>query len=286
MLTHVPEHFPSENALTATPKDPTMKKTHPLLFVGIFMNLLYAAFLSFYMLEDLIGKGAMPGGVAVHLLAFFDFVLWFSLSLQVLALLLVMWVPRVAFVVGLVGCAAYFPVGLIYAWGLRFTQYEAQYAPFEKTRIAPTGIRATLHYSQGGMFLLSAGMLVVVGLASLYLPFFAPLTKQIFAVTCVFLGVQAYIVGTAMRNHAYFYVLEDKLAFAPVLCQPLVYIPFTAITSASVTERAITLKVSIGDERYTLHVPLIFVAREKRMETSITMRHLMQQVAKASTLVS
>lgn len=199
-----------------------MKKMHPLIFVGIFMNLLYAAFLSFYMLEELIGKGAMPGGAAVHLLAFFDFVLWFSLSLQVLALLLVMWVPRVALVVGLVGCAPYFPVGLVYAWGLRFTQYEAQYAAFEKTLTSPTRSRAALHYSQGGMFLLSAVMLAVVGVGSLFLPVFAALTKQLFAATCVFLAVQAYIVSAAMRSRAFLYVLDDKLVFAPVLCQPLV----------------------------------------------------------------
>ena len=261
-----------------------MKKMHPLLLGGIALNLLYAAILSFGLFHTLIAT--MPGALAVRLLALVEFVLWFSLGLQVLSIALVLWVPRVALAVGLVGCAPFFPVGLIFAWGLRFTQYEALYAPFEKTRIAPTGIRATLHYSQGGLFLLSAVMLVLVGLGSLYLPFFAPLTKQIFAVACVFLAVQAFIVGKAMRNHAYFYVLEDKLAFAPVLCQPLVYIPFTAITSASVTDRAITLKVCVGEARCTLHVPFIFVAREKRMEASITMRHLMEEVAKANTLVS
>ncbi len=128
-------------------------------------------------------------------------------------------------------------------------------------------------------------LLVLVGVGSLYLPFFAPLAKQLFAVACLFLAVQAYIVGTAMRRQAYFYVLDDKLAFAPVLCQPLVYIPFTAIEKASVNEREITLTVVAGETRRTLYVPLTYVAREKRMETSISMRHFMEQAVGATTLV-
>ena len=259
-----------------------MKKMHPLLLGGIALNLLYAAMLSFGLFHTLIES--MPGALAVRLLSLVEFVLWFGFGLQALSMALVLWVPRVALVVGLVGCAPYFPVGLIFAWGLRFTQYEAQYAAFEKTLITPMRSRAALHYAQGGLFLLSAVMLVVVGVGSLYLPFFAPLAKQLFAIVCVFLGVQAYIVGNAMRSRAYFYVLDDKLAFAPVLCQPLMYIPFSAIEKASVTDRAITLTVFAGETRRTLHVPLVYVAREKRMETSISMRLLMEQAVGASSL--
>ena len=108
-----------------------MKKMHPLLLGGIALNLLYAAMLSFGLFHTLIDT--MPGALAVRLLSLVEFVLWFGLGLQALSIALVLWVPRVALVVGLVGCAPYFPVGLIFAWGLRFTQYEAQYAAFDKT---------------------------------------------------------------------------------------------------------------------------------------------------------
>lgn len=77
--------------------------------------------------------GSMPGALAVRLLSLVEFLLRFWASFASLAMALVLWVPRVALVVGLVGCAPYFPVGLIFAWGLRFTQYEAQFAAFEKT---------------------------------------------------------------------------------------------------------------------------------------------------------